>query len=229
MSRRNTRRKWYLLVPALAARSFEPDRPRGVQLDQANRFDDASRLARGRRRGETLLIGHRSDDALDKPQRQFLAAKRGRSRRQGFHRRHDGQRLRRRRQARGRKAEAARRRRGRGDFAEQVVANIQGYAAISNPMRVAAFETPATVSEQQSPRVEQPAARVRSIGEAPLDDRRDAETLVPLLEGPVGRSCAADDFVHAPSVAGRQLSLGKSLLRRPGRPRPMRLGFALHG
>ena len=131
--------------------------------------------------------------------------------------RHDRQRFRRRRQARGRKAKPAGRGRGRRDLAELLLTNIQGNAAIANPMRVTAFETPAIVSEQQCAGIEQPVAGVRAIGEASVDDGRDAEPVVPLLERTIGRPGAADDLAHAPAVSGRQRSLGERLVRRRGR------------
>ena len=116
-----------------------------------------------------------------------------------------------------RKSKAAGRRRARRDLAEKFFTNIQGDAAIATPVCVTAFKTPAIVSEQQCAGIEQPVADVRAIGEASFDDGRDAESVVPLLEGPIRRSGATDDFMHAPAVSGRQRSLGKALVRRLGR------------
>jgi hypothetical protein len=96
--------------------------------------------------------------------------------------------------------------------------NIQGNAAIPNPMRVTAFETAAVVSEQQGARIEQSVTGVRAIGEASLNDGRDAEPVVPFLKGPIGRPSTADDFAHAPAVSGGQRSLGQRVDTRHGRP-----------
>ena len=110
-------------------------------------------------------------------------------------------------QTRNRKAKAAGRGRGRRDLAEQLLVNIQRDAAIADSVRVTAFETRAVVPEQQGAGIEQPVPGVRTIGEAAFDDGRDAEPVVPFLEGPIGRPGAADDFAHAPAVAGRERSL----------------------
>ena len=81
-------------------------------------------------------------------------------------------------------------------------------------MRVTAFETPPIVSEQQGAGIKKPVAGVRTIGEAAFKNGRNAEALVPLLEGPIGRPRAADDLVHAPAVSGHQRSLGERSIWR---------------
>ena len=96
-------------------------------------------------------------------------------------------------------------------------------------MRVAAFETPVVVPEEQRSGIKKPLAGVRAIGEAPFDDGRNAEPVVPLLEGPIGRPCAAEDFMHAPAVSGRQCSLGERLVGRRARASAEGLDCTLHG
>ena len=179
----------------------------------------AARLASRRRGRRTPARGERGDDPLDETQRQLLALMPGGGRAKRFQHRECRQRPRRRRQACDRKSKAAGRRRARRNLAEELFTNIQGDAAIAAPMRVTAFKAPAIVSEQQCAGIEQPLSDVRAIGEASLDDGRDAESLVPLLEGPVGRSGATDDVMHAPPVSGRERSLRESLVRRLGRAR----------
>ena len=57
---------------------------------------------------------------------------------------------------------------------------------------------------------------------------RDAEPVVPLLERPIGRAGAADDFADAPALSGREV---RSASPRPAAWRARRHGsdFALHG
>ena len=192
---------------------LEPAAPRRIRPGGSLRRPVSPRAPVGAA-PKRLPIGHRRDDALDEPNasssrrsedaradRASICATTG----SAFG---DGGRLG--TEKRKRLVE----RHGRGDLAEQLLANIQRNAAIANAVRVTAFEAPAIVSEQQRAGIEQSVPGVRAIGEAPLDDGGDAEAVVPLLERPIGRSGAADDFVHAPAVAGRQRSLGGSLVRR---------------
>src|SRR5208282_5206158 len=95
-------------------------------------------------------------------------------------------------------------------------------------MCVTAFKTPAIISEQQCAGIEQPVTDVRAIGEAPFDDGGDAESVVSLLKGPVRRSGATYDVMHAPTVSGRQRSRGKALVRRFGRRWRLGSNLVLH-
>ena len=96
-------------------------------------------------------------------------------------------------------------------------------------MRVSALETPAVVSEQQAAWIKQPVTGVRAIGEAAFDDGRNAEALVPLREGPIGRSGATHDFVHAPALSSREHPLGGRGVRPRGRTGADGLGLDRHG
>src|ERR1700722_1413243 len=143
--------------------------------------------------------------------------------------RNDRQRFQRRRKARSRKAKPARRGRRRSDLAELLLVHIQGNAAVANPVRVAAFETGAVVSEQQGAGIEQSVAGVRTIGKGSLDNGRDAEPVMPLLEVPIGWPSAADDLVQAPAVSSRQRSLEPRFVGRHGRTSATGSDLALHG
>ncbi len=97
--------------------------------------------------------------------------------------------------------------RSRG-LGSEFLAEAEAHAAVADAVLVGAAEAAAGVAGQQRAGHEIAGAAIASIGELARNHGGNAEAFVPLLERPVLRAGAADEFGKAPAVARRERPRG---------------------